>query len=224
MAENKCAARSYVYVWEGPVRISHWLNFFCIIFLSLTGVYIHYPFIEATSFTHAPYIMGIVRYLHYLVGLIFAFSVVLRLFWLFVGNKYSSWQSFSNPFKKEDRDIFWKYFKYYIFLDDNPPHVLGHNPLALVAYIVLFNLYILQIFTGFALWGQSDPNSTLYALTGWIFPFVSNQWVRFYHYIFMFLVAAFVINHLYSAVLLDFKSKSGEISSIFSGWKPIRRD
>jgi len=223
MAENKCAARRYVYVWEGPVRISHWLNFFCIIFLSFTGLYIHYPFIEAMSFTNAPYIMGIVRYLHYLVGVIFAFSVILRLFWLFVGNKYASWTSFSNPFKKEDRDIFWRYFKYYVFLEKNPPHVLGHNPVALVAYIVLFNLFILQIFTGFALWGQADPNSTLYALTGWIFTFVSNQWVRFYHYIFMFLVAGFVINHLYSAVLFDFKSQSGEISSIFAGWKPERR-
>jgi len=223
MADNKCAARRYVYVWEGPVRISHWLNFFCIIFLSITGVYIHYPFVTACSLSNAPYIMGIVRYAHYLVGVIFAFSVILRLFWLFMGNYYSSWKSFSNPFKKEDRKIFWGYFKYYIFLERNPPHVLGHNPVALVAYIVLFNLFILQIITGFALWSQADPNSTMYAITGWIFNFVSNQWVRFYHYIFMFLVAGFVINHIYSAVIFDFKSQSGEISSIFSGWKPERR-
>jgi len=34
----------------------------------------------------------------------------------------------------------------------------------------------------------------------------------------------FFINHIYSAVLFDFKTQSGEISAIFSGWKPLRED
>ncbi|KAA0258907.1 Ni/Fe-hydrogenase, b-type cytochrome subunit [Deferribacter autotrophicus] len=218
----KCAAKRYIYVWEAPVRISHWLNFLCIITLSITGYYIHNPFIHASDIIETTYIMGMMRYLHYLVGVIFAFSVMLRLFWLFVGNRYASWHSFSNPFRKEDRKTFFAYIKYYTFLEKNPPHTLGHNPVALVAYIVLFNLFILQIITGFALWAQADPNSTLYALTSWVFSIASNQWVRFFHYLMMFLIAGFVINHLYSAILFDFKTQSGEISSIFSGWKPER--
>ncbi|MCX8084490.1 MAG: cytochrome b/b6 domain-containing protein, partial [Calditerrivibrio sp.] len=88
--------------------------------------------------------------------------------------------------------------------------------------IVLFNIFILQILTGFALWAQANPDSLLYTLTGWIFSIASNQWVRFFHYLVMFLIGGFVINHLYSAVLFDFKTQSGEISSIFSGWKPQR--
>jgi len=217
----KCPVRRYVYVWEAPVRISHWLNVFSIIILSFTGLYIHYPFISASS-RYGVYVMGTIRYIHYLVGMIFAFSVILRLFWLFVGNRYSSWRSFANPLKKEDRKIFFSYIKYYTFLEKDPPHTLGHNPVALLAYIVLFYLFILQIITGFALWAQADPNSTLYSLTSWVFSIASNQWVRFFHYLVMYLIAGFVINHLYSAVIFDFKTQSGEISSIFSGWKPER--
>jgi len=40
----------------------------------------------------------------------------------------------------------------------------------------------------------------------------------------MFLIGGFFINHIYSAVLFDFKTQSGEISAIFSGWKPLRED
>jgi len=219
---NYCAAKRFIYVWEGPVRITHWINVFSIIILSITGYYIHNPFIDIHDTFYPPYIMGTVRYIHYLTGVIFSVSVIIRLYWLFVGNPYASWKSFANPFKKEDRKILLSYLKYYTFLEKNPPHTLGHNPVALMAYIVLFNLFILQILTGFGLWAQANPGSTLYSLTGWIFSIVSNQWIRFFHYLVMFLIGGFFINHIYSAVLFDFKTQSGEISSIFSGWKPQR--
>ncbi|AEI14333.1 Ni/Fe-hydrogenase, b-type cytochrome subunit [Flexistipes sinusarabici DSM 4947] len=223
MSTNACAAKSFVYVWEGPVRITHWVNFFCIIILSFTGYYIHNPFLSAPPST-TTFIMGNVRYIHYLTGVIFAMSLLIRLFWLFVGNYYSSFNSFLNPLNKNDRSTFWAYIRYYTFLGRKVPHTLGHNPLALLAYIVLFTLFILQVFAGFALWAQADPNSFMYSVTGWIFPLISNQWIRFFHYLVMFLIGGFFINHIYSAVLFDFKTQSGEISSIFSGWKPKRND
>jgi Ni/Fe-hydrogenase 1 B-type cytochrome subunit len=222
MSENKSVVKRYVYVWEGPVRITHWINFFAIIILSVTGWYIHDPFVAAPDKYHAPFIMGNMRYIHYLTGIIFAISVIIRIYWLFVGNKYASWHSFLNPLNKKDRKTLISYVKYYMFLEKNPPHTLGHNPVALLAYIAVFGLFILQIITGLALWAQINPDSTLYTLTGWIFSIVSNQWVRFFHYLVMFLMGGFFINHVYSAVLFDFKTQSGEISSIFAGWKPER--
>ncbi|MEF3254404.1 MAG: Ni/Fe-hydrogenase, b-type cytochrome subunit [Deferribacterales bacterium] len=223
MTNNQyCAAKRFVYVWEGPVRITHWINVFSIIILSLTGYYIHKPFIVTHDSYYAPYIMGNVRYIHYLTGVIFSISVLIRLYWLFVGNQFASWRSFANPFKKEDRRILFSWLKYYTFLEKNPIHTLGHNPVALMAYIVLFNLFIFQIISGFALWAQANPDSTLYALTSWIFYFGGNQWIRFFHHLVMFLIWGFFINHIYSAVLSDFKTQSGEISSIFAGWKPQR--
>ena len=217
-----CAVTRFIYVWEGPVRVSHWLNFICIIILSVTGAYIHYPFIQVTGGTTTPYVMGWFRFAHYLTGMIFILSILVRALWFFIGGAQSSFRGIPSIFKKNDRKTFFAYLKYYIFLRKNVPHTLGHNPVAVAAYIVLFTLFILQIITGLALWAQYNPNGLLYSMFGWVFGMVSNQSARFYHYILMYFIGGFVINHIYSAVIFDFKTRSGEISSIFSGWKPER--
>ncbi|WP_211253959.1 Ni/Fe-hydrogenase, b-type cytochrome subunit [Pelobacter seleniigenes] len=217
---EQCAARNFLYIWEGPVRIIHWLNFFCILILSATGYYIHDPFLDAS---HHPYLMGDVRFLHYLFGVIFSISLLARIYWLFTGTYFSTWRAFPNPFNPKDRQTFWAFIRFYTFLGKDTPHILGHNPVAFLAYTFLFFLFALQLLSGFALWGQADPGSALAAVTGWVFGLVSNQWVRWFHFMVMFLIAGFFINHIYSVVLFDFKSKSGEVSSIFSGWKPDRR-
>ena len=36
-----------VYVWEWPVRFTHWVNAVAIVFLCFTGIYIGTPFIYA---------------------------------------------------------------------------------------------------------------------------------------------------------------------------------
>ncbi|HCW92216.1 Ni/Fe-hydrogenase, b-type cytochrome subunit [Flexistipes sinusarabici] len=225
MSAHTSPVEKMVYVWEGPLRISHWINFLCIIILSFTGYYIHNPFISSPTSTSA-YVMGTVRYIHYLTGIIFAISVLLRIFWLLVGNRYSSWKCIKslNLFNRNARYVLISYIRYYTFTGKKTPHTLGHNPVALIAYIIIFVLFVLQVFTGFALWAQVNPSGLMYSLTGWIFPLISNQWIRFFHYLVMFLIGGFVINHIYSAVLFDFKTQSGEISSIFSGWKPKRTD
>lgn len=217
----ECAARRFLYVWEGPLRLVHWVNFFSILILSVTGYYIHDPFISSANY---PYIMGNIRYIHYVVGIIFAVNLLFRIYGFLVGSYYASWRGIPNPFNAQVRKTFWAYIRFYTFTGKETPHLLGHNPVAFCAYTVLYALFVLQILTGFALWAQNDPGSSLYAVTGWVFGLVSNQWARWFHFLVMFLIGGFVINHIYSVVLFDFKSKSGEVSSIFSGWKPDRRD
>jgi Ni/Fe-hydrogenase 1 B-type cytochrome subunit len=189
----------------------------------VTGVYIHLPFISVYGY-ETPYLMGILRAIHYIIGTIFMFCVLLRIYWFIIGNNYASFRGMYNPFSKKDWKLYFDYIKYYIFLKKDVPHVLGHNPVAVSAYIVLFLLFIFQIISGFALWGLYHQTGVAVILFGWVFSLVDIQWVRFYHYIFMYLVAGFFINHIFSAVLFDFKTQSGEISAIFAGWKPLRRD
>jgi Ni/Fe-hydrogenase 1 B-type cytochrome subunit len=216
-----CAVRRYLYVWEGQIRLIHWVIFFCILILSVTGYFIHNPFMTAD---HHPYIMGHMRHIHYITGVVFCGGVLCRILLLFVrNNRFASWRGVPNPFNKNDREIFLAYLKFYSFMSKDTPHVLGHNPVAVLAYSLLYGLFLFQILSGFALWGQADPNGTMYALTGWIFGLMSNQWVRWFHFLIMFMIFGFIINHIYSVVLFDFKTKSGEISSIFSGWKPDKR-
>ena len=48
-----------VYVWELPVRVSHWFIFLLVFVLSFTGYYIHNPFLVAKSST--TFLMATVR-------------------------------------------------------------------------------------------------------------------------------------------------------------------
>lgn len=213
-----CPARGFVYVWEAPIRITHWVNVTSIIILILTGLYIHYPFMRPNP-VDAPYMMGTVRYIHYFTGMIFTSSILVRAMWAFLGNKYAHIKTFYNPFNKEDLKYIISYFKYYMFLESKPKHVLTHNPVAQYAYIGIFLVFLFQIFSGFALWSQYAPESTFFAFFGSIFSFMSNQWVRYIHYFVIFIIGIFLMAHLYAAVLVDFRTHAGDISSIFSGWK-----
>jgi Ni/Fe-hydrogenase 1 B-type cytochrome subunit len=215
---QKCPAKGFVYVWEAPIRITHWVNVLSIIVLICTGLYIHYPFVNPNP-VDFPYMMGKVRFVHYLTGIIFATSVMVRAWWALVGNKYSNIKTLYNPFNKNDRKYIVSYLKYYMFLEKKPKHVLTHNPMAQYAYIAIFLVFIFQICSGFALWSQHHEDGTLYAMFGFMFQIMSNQWVRYLHFFSIFIITVFLIAHLYAAVLVDFRTHAGDISSIFSGWK-----
>ncbi|ADD67984.1 Ni/Fe-hydrogenase, b-type cytochrome subunit [Denitrovibrio acetiphilus DSM 12809] len=215
---KNCPARGFVYVWEGPIRITHWVNVASIIILVMSGLYIHYPFVKHNPVDH-PYMMGSIRYTHYLTAMIFTTSIIVRGMWAFLGNKYAHIRTFYNPFNKDDRKYIISYLKYYCFLEKKPKHVLTHNPMAQYAYIGIFLVFMFQIFSGFALWSQINPDGTAYAIFGSIFSLMSNQWVRYLHYFSIFVIAIFLMAHLYAAVLVDFRTHAGDISSIFSGWK-----
>lgn len=216
---KKCPAKGFVYVWEGPVRITHWVNVFCIAILIGTGLYINNPNMISSHPNADPYFMGHMRYAHYLTGVIFAGSILIRTWWLFVGNKYSNITSLYNPFKKEDRVYIIQYMKYYMFLEKKPKHVLTHNPMAQYAYIFIFAVFLFQIVSGLALWAQYDPNGTLYSIFGSFLHSFGAQWIRFYHHLMVYIIGVFFIAHIYAAVLVDFRTHAGDVSSIFSGWK-----
>ncbi len=162
---------------------------------------------------------GTTRYIHYVTGIIFAASIMVRIWWAFVGNKYAHIKTFYNPFNKKDRAYIISYLKYYCFLESKPKHVLTHNPMAQYAYIGIFFVFFFQIFSGLALWAQYYPDGTLYSIFGGLFGLLANQWVRYLHYFSIFIITVFLMAHLYAAVLVDFRTHAGDISSIFSGWK-----
>jgi Ni/Fe-hydrogenase 1 B-type cytochrome subunit len=99
--------------------------------------------------------------------------------------------------------------------------VVGHNALAGMTYAVIVTLYFIQTFTGFALLGEVNPPGMWYKLTGWVFAIVPNQTLRQIHHIIMWLLIAFALHHIYSAMLVDLEEGNGLMSSIFSGFKFI---
>src|ERR1039457_3832485 len=81
-----------VYVWEQPVRVSHWLIFLLVVVLSFTGYYIHNPFIVAKS--TRTFLMATMRFIHVVAGFGFISAFLLRLYWFFMGNNWSNWRGF----------------------------------------------------------------------------------------------------------------------------------
>jgi Ni/Fe-hydrogenase 1 B-type cytochrome subunit len=207
------------YVWEWPVRITHWINFICILMLSFTGLCIGAPFFEPSPIN--PYSMGWIRLLHFCFGYLFALSVLVRLIWMFFGNSHSCWKAFVPLLTRRGQKSAYKAFKYYAFLSARTPYGTGHNGLAATTYAGVFILFLVEIVTGLALYGQYAPGGFWNTLTAPLLALVSNQYLRLIHHSILWLLAAFTIIHVYLSWMLDRKMRNGLVSSIFSGYKCI---
>ncbi len=210
------------YVWEIPVRLTHWVNVAAIVVLAFTGYYIGNPWILVSSREwYGPNFMDLMRYVHTITAFVFVASLALRTYWAFVGNEWASWRGLFPFLTKEGRQSLADALKYYLFLRRKPPEVIGHNALAGLTYAVIVFLYFLQVFTGFALLGERNPEGIWYRLTAWVFLIASDQWLRFTHHLIMWLLIAFALHHVYSAFLVDAEEGDGLLSSIFTGFKFI---
>ncbi|KAF0219641.1 MAG: Ni/Fe-hydrogenase 1 B-type cytochrome [Geobacteraceae bacterium] len=207
------------YVWEVPVRVTHWVNFLAIVILSVTGVYIGSP--KTLALNPSQFVMGWVRFIHFVTGYVFAVSVISRIYWAFVGNRYAEWREFLPVLTADGRRQMLEMFRYYTFIGKRVPHPVGHNALAGITYLLVFVLYLVMILTGFALYTEHAPQSFGHKALGWMFLLFSNQGMRLTHHMTMWFLLAFAIHHVYSAWLMDVKEKGRVISSIFSGYKPV---
>jgi len=207
------------YVWELPVRVTHWVNMLAILTLSVTGIYIGSP--KTLALTPSAYVMGWIRFVHFVAGYTFAISVASRIYWAFRGDRYASWQEFMPFLTADGRRNMWRTFRYYTFMSREVPHAVGHNALAGATYLLVFILYLVMVATGFALYGEHAPGGVIRALTGWLTVLFTNQGLRQTHHLTMWLLIGFVIHHVYSAWLMDAKEKGGVISGIFGGYKQV---
>ena len=215
-------SRQNVYVWELPVRITHWVTVICIGILTVTGIYIAFPFLGTTGDAVNQYLMGDIRFIHFVTAFVFTVSVLFRVYWMFLGNEWASWRQFL-PTKSARRRGARRMMAFYLFIRRKAPAVIGHNPLAGLAYSVVFILFLIQILTGFALYSLPFNGGFWPATFGWINMLLGVQPVRLIHDIVMWLILAFVVHHVYTAVLIDIEERSGLMSSIFSGYKSLSR-
>ena len=82
------------YVWQIPVRITHWLIALSIVVLSVTGLYIGHPFMTTSGEARLTFVMGWVKLIHLYSALVFIAAVAARIVWMFTGNKYARWDKF----------------------------------------------------------------------------------------------------------------------------------
>jgi Ni/Fe-hydrogenase 1 B-type cytochrome subunit len=222
-AAREPAAPAYapVYIWHWPVRVFHWAMAVSVVVLAVTGLYIGQPYFVLAPRGTTPFLMGSIRFLHFVAAYVLMAAALLRVYALFAGNRYERWASLL-PHRKKDWVDLARMLRKYVLSDWwSPPHYLGHNPLQQVSYTFVYLVLLFQIVTGFALYGQARPGGFWWTLTtSWVMPLLGgNQYVRLSHHLALWVLAVFVVLHVYLAVRSDVLYDRGAISSIISGYK-----
>lgn len=210
-----------VYVWDIVVRASHWIIMLAIFLLAGTGIYIGNPYLIPAGPTHAQFVMGNVKVVHFYAAIVFTLAVATRIGWMFVGSYYARWREFVPTTARRRRDVFGM-LKFYLFLSKKPPLNVGHNPLAGSFYLIVFTLYLVMILTGFALYSVSSDGYM--QMWDFLLPiFGGAQMARWIHHIAMWFILGFFAHHIWSAMLVSRVEGMGLIDSMFSGYKFLPR-
>lgn len=212
------ALRRAVYVWQLPIRLFHWIGFFAIIGLIITGLYIANPAVMPMGEATTRFMMGSMRYWHAIFAYIFTANMIFRLYWFWAGNQYAKF-----PFWRKDywQDLVYC-IRYYLFMarKEHVVHV-GHNSLAQLSYIIfVWGGGLVMILTGFAMRGGSDPNGLWQSLFGWVVPLLGGEYqVRNIHHLITWFFIMFIVFHLYLAFRQDTLDDDSSVSSIITGYK-----
>jgi Ni/Fe-hydrogenase 1 B-type cytochrome subunit len=213
--------RYRAYIWELPIRFTHWINAFCILILSITGYYISNPFILATSSNE--YIMGWMRFIHFTTAYVFLMSILIRIYWSFMGNRFASFKEFL-PISARKRRGFIHALRFYLLIDKEPPRVAGHAPLASVTYFILLLLSIFEIMSGFTIYSVGKTRLIWTILSGGLLNIMYLPTIRLYHHLVMYVILIFVPIHIYASWYMDPHERNGLVSSMFSGYKFLDKE
>ena len=208
------------YVWEIPVRFYHWVNATCILVLIVTGYIIgNPPAIQHGTEAYANYWFGINRFIHFVFSYLFFFNFVLRLYWAFVGNKYSKWWNFVPYTKRQWKEIGEVLKVDILQLKTWSFESEGHNALASFTYFIMFLAFLLQCLTGFGMYAAMST-SWFPQLFAWFIPMVGGDMAaRHIHHILMWIFVVFAMIHIYLVFYHDYVERTGVASSMISGWK-----
>lgn len=201
------------------MRLTHWLIFGSMAFLVVTGLYIGNPWIVVPGQAGQHFVMGTMKAIHFYCAIVFTLSVLARLWWMVVGNRFANWKQFIPVTMRRARGIPGTLL-FYLFGTPKPPPFLGHNPLAGATYVAVFFLYLVMICTGLGLYAiNADVSSPMRAFAFLLHLFGGPQTARFLHHVGMWLLLGFVAHHIFSALLMSRVERNGTLDSIFSGYK-----
>ncbi len=210
-----------VYVWQYPLRLVHWVLVISIGVLSVTGYYIHNPFIVGQ--VQYPFLMGEFRFVHECFGMVFIVAFLLRMYLFFVGDRWTRWRAMV-PLRKSQWKEMIEVMKFYAFMRPTPVAKVGHNAMAAASYVGIYALVLVEILTGLTMYNWLLHNPFLNVLVGWIPRLISIQNIRLIHFFLMFVFIAFGILHVHLCLIVSSAEKRGLLDSIFTGYKNVPVD
>lgn len=215
----------WVYLWDIPIRVMHWVAALAIVVLAVTGFYIGRPFfITGGSEAADPFVMGKVRFFHFACGALLVMTAIVRVYWLFAGNKFERLGALF-PVRPRDWVNMIRQVKYYMLVEEHPPHYLGHNPMQQLSYTGMYVVAMVMVVSGFALYGQSNPAGVFYKAFNWVGIIAGGMpVVRLVHHAATWAFLIFIPIHIYLALRADNLERGGVISSIFTGGRFVPTD
>ena len=190
--------------------ITHWINLVCMAMLVVSGMYIHYPFVDG--------FMGVVRGMHFVAMFTIIVNLLFRIVAAFfvktatqlgsreVETDIKNWLP-----QRENRHQFFETLKYYLFLRKEGVISAKYGSLQKIAYLATIPLTLAAAYTGFAIYGPT---------TGWGFLQAGTHAVggamnmRLVHYFIMWAFIVFTAIHAYLANVYSFAP-----SRIIFAWK-----
>jgi len=196
----------------------HWLAAISIVILVVTGLYIGKPYFVVSGDTSSHFLMGWMRAVHFGAAAVLVATAIVRIYWLFVGNKFERWVALF-PVRPRDLVNLLRQVKFYLMIrPEEAPRYLGHNPLQQLSYTGIYLVAAIQVATGFAMYGQYNPGGFFFRTFGWLGPLLGGMpIVHLVHHVATWVFCIFVPIHIYLAMRADILERGGSISSIITG-------
>lgn len=211
------------YVWEVPVRLTHWLDATAVVVLVATGLLIARPQLSPIGEPFDNFWMGRIREVHFIFAYILTISFLLRIYWFFRGSQFAR-SGFPRLWQGKWWRTMWEQLMAYTHLERGRV-TLGHDSLAGASYAVFILLGFFQMLTGFAIFSQVNRGGLWDRLTGWVIPLLGGSFqTQMWHHLVAWGIVLFVIFHLYSVFYNSRLWRNGLVDSIVSGFKFYEKD
>ncbi len=211
-------------------RLIHWANVVAISILVLTGMYIADPY-YSSGITH---VMSFNRALHFWAAVVLDVTVLVTAYLYFFSREERAiedlWPSQANRRRFREAVLNVVTFDRRRRFDTSRP-----DPLNAWWFVLLHVFAVLQLFTGFQLYVQAMASghsaigdwwpTMLHLFTDWTQPvFGGIGAVRLVHHAVTYVIAAWVVLHIYYEVWRSVTWKEGDIVISIAGYKHARLD
>jgi Ni/Fe-hydrogenase 1 B-type cytochrome subunit len=202
-----------------PFVLTHWTNLLAMLFLTLSGFYIHFPIFGG--------FMGVARGTHFFWMFVLCINLILRIVMAFfvktanmpdtreVDVDIKNWLP-----QAANRHQMIPWVKYYLFMKKDHPISAKYGVLQKIAYIATVPITLAAAYTGFCLWGPTSDWGFFLAGTTWVAELFNAGGgaalmpMRILHYWIMWVVLIFTAAHVYLANIYNFSP-----SKMIFAWK-----
>jgi Ni/Fe-hydrogenase 1 B-type cytochrome subunit len=191
-----------------PFVITHWINLLAMLFLTLSGFYIHFPLFGGW--------MGVARGTHFFWMFVLIINLVIRIILAFFVKSATELESRKKDYdwknwvgQESNKHQMWPVIKYYLFFKKDYPITAKYASLQKIAYWATVPITFLAAYTGFCLWAPTAQWGIFQAGTDLIADLFGSGGgalmpMRIVHYWIMWVVLIFTAVHAYLANIYNF--------------------